>query len=181
MGEEHRRARTRFAPECPEGDREPEQADEHRQPEDLGHLRGRLLAADEPRASVTAAPTSATGSAGEPSSDDERRRGDDGQTQAELGRARDAGSRSPIGALRWLDVRQRPPTPAVTARAARAGAHMRARKPAPLRCRWPSTIRLVRFEPGRNSDPALDKSKAAVKQGAPRPHRGLRPCRRGRA
>lgn len=46
-------------------------------------------------------------------------------------------------------------TSAVTTRAAVAGSHMRARKSAPVRCRRPSTMRLVRFEPGRKRDPAL--------------------------
>jgi hypothetical protein len=50
-------------------------------------------------------------------------------------------------------------TAAVTTRAASAGTHIRARKSGPLRCSWPRTIRFVRFEPTRNSEPALDSSR----------------------
>jgi hypothetical protein len=49
-------------------------------------------------------------------------------------------------------------TAAATTRAASAVAHIRARKSAPLRCCWPRTISFVRFEPTRNSEPALDSS-----------------------
>jgi len=48
-----------------------------------------------------------------------------------------------------------------TKAAASAGSAMCARKDRPDRCRWPSTMRLVRFEPGRSSDPALERSRQA--------------------
>ena len=45
------------------------------------------------------------------------------------------------------------------ARAPSHGSHIRAANWPPVRCRWPSTIRLVRFEPGSSSEPALDSSR----------------------
>ncbi|HEX6930897.1 MAG TPA: hypothetical protein VF162_02045 [Streptosporangiaceae bacterium] len=50
-------------------------------------------------------------------------------------------------------------TTAVAASAAADGSHILARNSPPVRCRCPSTIRFVRFEPGSSSEPALDSSR----------------------
>ena len=48
-------------------------------------------------------------------------------------------------------------TAAVTTKAARTASHMRAKNWPSVMRRCSRTIRFVRFELGRNSDPALDK------------------------
>ena len=50
-------------------------------------------------------------------------------------------------------------TAAVLTTAASQGSHIRATNCPPVRCRWPSTIRLVRLDPGSSKEPALDSSR----------------------
>ena len=59
-----------------------------------------------------------------------------------------------------------PTTTAVTAAAASPAGAKWVKKARPERWRWPSTIRLVRFDPGSSSEPALDSSRQAYSRAA---------------
>ena len=152
VGEQRRGARP-GATECAERHGQTEQAHQDGQAEHLERRAGRRLTPQEAQAHCEE-PDRGDRQCG--CAQNQHQDGDGGHRHQAHPDDRPCGRLvDPCGGAERLGGGATPTTAAVTRAAARPASAMWSKKARPERCRWPSTITLVRLEPGNSREPAL--------------------------